>query len=357
MRAGFVVVAAASAAALAGSLAACGSSSRATFDGDDGGGSSGSSGSSASSGGSSGFGGDSGPGGGSSSGDGGVTMTSTIYANTDDTLYALDPSTNALTAIGTFSGSDGNVTDCAVDANGDVYVNTSDAIYRAALPSGGKGNVALTKIATIAATSGQKFYALAFAPAGVLGASETLVGGDDHGELWSIDSTSGALKDLGSFGPDKTSVFALSGDIVFYTDSSGKPTGLATIRDCKSGGTNCTTTNDYLAGVDMTALSTAYSSGKAATSLLSGIYGGSATSKGSGIMHGEIFGLGAWEGSVFGFERASANGGVPALLSIDTTSGAGKILPGNETFTNGWSGACVTTKVNVIVPPPPPPPN
>lgn len=333
-------------------VAACGGSSRTGFDG--------SSGSSGSDGGSS---GSSSGGLGSSGGptvtdDAGVTTTttSTIYANTDDTLYELDPATNAVSIVGAFSGGNGNVTDCAVNAAGEVYVNTSDTVYKASLPSTSGGKVSLTKVASIGGgKSAPAFFALAFAPAGVLGSGEGLVGGDSNGVLWSIDPSSGDTHQLGSFGKDKGGgTFALSGDIVFYLDGSGKPTGLATIRSCN--GVTCSKTNDYLAGIDMDALATAFTSGTPAGSLLSGIYGGSATSKGSGIGHGELFGLGAWEGKVFGFERASANNGTPALLSIDTASGAGTILPDKSSFTNGWSGACVTTKVTVTVPPPPPPP-
>jgi hypothetical protein len=293
--------------------------------------------------------------GGDSSFDAGTTTTTVIYANTDDTLYALDPASNALTQIGKFTGVVGNVTDCAVNANGDLFVNTDSEIYKAALPSGA-GDVALTKVATISAQPNQRFFALGFAPAGVLGANEALVGGDGNGELYYIDQATGATKDLGSFGPDKTNVFALSGDIVFYTEA-GKATGLATIRSCKSGGTNCTTTNDYLAGIDIAALTTAFTSGTPAKSLNAGIYGGSTSSKGPGIGKGDVFGLGAWQGNVYGFVRSGGNGGVPAMVSIDTTSGAAKTTTPSGSFTNGWSGACVTTKVTVNVPPPPPPPS
>lgn len=295
--------------------------------------------------------------GGVGAGDGGVATTSTlIYANTDDTLYTLDPATNAVTVVGAMSGADGNVTDCAVNAEGELYVNSATTIYRATLPGSGKGSVALKKVASIG-SSAQKFFALAFAPPGVLGTGETLVGGDDVGELWAIDATTGATKRLGGFGSSKTGVYALSGDVVFYTDASGKPTGLATIRACKSGGTSCTTNNDFLAGIDMAALTQAYASGTPAKSLLAGIYGGSAAGPGPGINGGELFGLGAWEGNVYGFERASANNGKPALLLVDTNNGTGTRLPSTETFTNGWSGACVTTKVTVTVPAPPPGPN
>jgi hypothetical protein len=290
-----------------------------------------------------------------------TTTATTVYANTDDSLYAMDPATKKVTLIGKMTGMGGgtddlSVTDCAVDENGAVWVNTPTVVYKTTLPAGGSGNVVLTKVAQIAAKAGQKFFALAFAPAGVLGVGETLVGGDGNGELWSIDTASGATIDLGGFGPDKTRIFALSGDIVFYTDSAGKPTGLATIRSCATGGTSCTATDDYLAGIDMTALAAAFKSGTPAASLLSGIYGGSTASKGAGVGFGDLFGLGAWEGNVFGFQRGNGSGKSPALIGVNTTSGTGTLIDSSFTFSNGWSGAGVTTKVTINVPPPPPGP-
>ena len=60
------------------------------------------------------------------------------------------------------------------------------------------------------------------------------------------------------------------------------------------------------------------------------------------------------EGKVYGFQRASAAvSGEPELLSVDTKTGRGKTLPKSFSFTNGWSGACVSTKVSVTVAPPP----
>ena len=93
------------------------------------------------------------------------------------------------------------------------------------------------KVATIGSDR-PKFYALAFAPAGALDPNnEILVGGDSTGNLWSITTTGGATKSLGDFGADPIisgNIFELSGDIVFYIDSSTNPTGLATIRSCPS---------------------------------------------------------------------------------------------------------------------------
>jgi hypothetical protein len=290
--------------------------------------------------------------------EGGTTVT-TIYANTDDSLYSLDPMNNNVALIGLFSGlgggsGDDSVTDCAVNAAGEVYVNSESVVYRATLPTGA-GTVALTKVASIALQSSQKFYALAFAPAGVLGATETLVGGDGSGELWSIDTTSGATRDLGSFGSnpgDTKDILALSGDIVFYS-VGGVATGIATIRSCKTGGSSCTSSDDYLAGIDMTALASAYATGTPAPSLLSGIYGGSTGSTGPGTGFGDLFGLGVWEGSVFAFGRSQSSN-PPTLVSIDTTTGGATLISSAFSFTDGWSGAGVSTTTTVTIGAPPP---
>ncbi len=295
----------------------------------------------------------------SPSGDGGVVTT--VYANTDDTLYSLDPQTNAITLIGSFAGTsdastDSTITDIAVDAAGDVYANTESVIYRATLPNNPPGTVSLTKIASIALAQNQRFYALAFAPAGALDTNEVLVGGDGNGELYSIDTTNGSTRDLGSFGPDPSTSgndFALSGDLVFYNGANNTPTGLATVRSCKAKTTTCTTSDDYLVGVNMTALANAYKTSTPAASLLSGIYGGSKGSNGPGTGYGDLFGLGAWEGSVFAFARQTSANKTPLLLSINTTTGQGTVVSSAFNFSNGWSGAGVTTSVTITVPPPP----
>jgi len=294
------------------------------------------------------------------SGEGGTTTVVTIYGNTETALYSLDPITNAVSLIGKFAGfgggsGDDSATDCAVNAAGDVYVNSESVVYKATLPTG-PGTVTLTKVASIALASNQRFYALAFAPAGVLGTTETLVGGDGNGELWSIDTTSGATRDLGGFGTDPSAtkdILALSGDIVFYS-VAGTPTGIATIRSCESGGSDCSTKSDYLAGIDMTALAAAYTSGTPATSLLAGIYGGMTGSTGPGTGYGDLFGLGVWQGTVFGFGNA-LDSKPPTLVSINTTTGGASLISDSFGFTtDGWSGAGVSTSTTVTIGAPPP---
>jgi hypothetical protein len=254
----------------------------------------------------------------------------------------------------------GAITDLAVNGNGDVYVNSETTLYKATVPSS-PGPVTLTQIAAISGGTG-KFYALAFAPAGALDPNnETLVAGDSSGSLYSINATSGAATNLGNFGNDASGAcggtagctFELSGDVVFYTDSNNKPTGLATIRSCPTGkSTGCSA--DWLAGVDMTKLKAAYM-GTPQTSLLAGIYGGSGANLGPGTGFHDVFGLGAWNATVFGFTR-HMTAQSPSLITIDTTSGSGALMGNPFAFTNGWSGAGVTSKVTIYVPPPPPPP-
>jgi hypothetical protein len=292
------------------------------------------------------------------------TVVTIVYAHSDNTLYEVNPTTNAVTMIGAFAGLSGGsgdsaITDLAVDGNNDVYVNSESVLYKAAVPAS-PGTVQLTKIATL--QGGADFYALAFAPPGALDANnETLVGGDGDGNLWYINQASGAATNLGNFGADPTTsgnIFELSGDIVFYLDpnNNNAPTGLATIRSCPSGGSSSSCSNDWLAGVDMANLKQAYTSGTAATTLLGGIYGGSSSSVGPGTGFHDVFGLAAWNSTVYGFTRGSTAN----LITIPTSGASAGVGTSIQTFSfasgDGWSGAGVTSKATINVPPPPPPP-
>ncbi len=275
-------------------------------------------------------------------GDGGGGTSSgppLIYAHSDTELYSLDPNTNGITDIGPFedgSGTLGAITDLAVDGSGDVWVNTESAIYKATLPSG-TGAVKLTQVATIALASGQYFYALGFATAGVLGSGETLVAGDNKGELYAIEQN-GSTTDLGSFGTDSYgNPYELSGDIMFFL-VNGQPRGLATVRSCQKGG-SCSTSNDILAEIDVAAMQNAYKT-KTPANLDKQFLG-------SGTGYGRLFGVGAWNDKVYAFSRAS--GTTPArLLTIDST-GKGTLVQSFSQITAGWSGAGVTTKAQVTV--------
>jgi hypothetical protein len=244
-----------------------------------------------------------------------------------------------MTDVGAFddgSGTTPTITDLAVNANGDVWVNSETAIYRASIPSG-SGNVALTLVSNIAASSGQKFYALGFTPANVLGSSETLVAGDSYGVLYAIE-TNGQTVKLGSFGTDSSgATYELSGDVMFYVDN-GTPRGLATVRSCK--GSTCSSSNDILAEIDVAAMASAYQTKSPAASLKKQFLG-------SGTGYGHLFGIGAWNNQVYAFSRAS--GSTPAqLVTIDGT-GTGQVVQSFSQISGGWSGAGVTTNAKVTV--------
>lgn len=261
-----------------------------------------------------------------------------IYANTDKQLYTMDPVSKAVTLVGAFDDGTaalGSVTDLAVNRAGEVWVNTESAIYRAVVPQA-PGTVKLTKVTDISLKASQKFYALGFTLAGTLGASEKLIAGDNLGDLYAVESN-GTTVLLGGFGTDaKGNRFELSGDVMFFA-VSGNPRGVATLRSCK--GTTCTTTNDVLAEIDVAAMQTAYSTNTPAT-LRKGLLG-----TGSGF--GRLFGIGAWNDSVYAFSRSS--GSTPAQLVQIGASGTGKLLQSFPAISAGWSGAGVTTSASVTI--------
>lgn len=276
-----------------------------------------------------------------------------VYANTDDTLYKMDPETKAVSAIGAIEGlaTGEDLTDIGVDADGKVFgvtVGASGAVghvVELAIPASGAGAVKATLKRDLAAT--RRFYALAFAPKGVLGADEALVGGDSEGDLWLIPTDGASPQKLGTFGlvsagdpgGGKTGdTWQLSGDVVFFSNA-GAPVGFATIRACA--GTSCVPDSDVLVEIDLAALGK-----KLPTSSLLKRFVGAASG------HGRLFGVGAWNDEVFAFQRSSASN--PAqLVSISLVTGKGVVLkdfPEITTAKNGWSGAGVTTSAKISVP-------
>lgn len=320
----------------------CGGSSPDTGFADYDGGSSGGSGSS--SGGGSGGGSGSGGSGGSGGSSGGLVGDSgsmpagmsVIYAHTDSELYSMDPNSHQVTDIGPFQVSGGTtptITDLAVDASGNVYVNSETAIYRAAIPTG-SGTVALTLQTQL--PSGSKFYALGFTPAGALESGQSLIAGDSQGNLYYIDTSSASAtpQELGGFGGS----WELSGDVVFFS-SGGSTIGLATIRQCSP---SCDTHNDSLAEIDMSALAAAYTSHTPSTALLQQLLG-------SGTGFGDLFGIGAWGNNVYAFSREQGGGSTPAQLVQIGSSGIGMSLQSFPNISSGWSGAGVTTAAPVTI--------
>lgn len=279
-----------------------------------------------------------------------------VYANTDKDLWEMDPATKTVTRIGDFVNADGTpfietMTDVAVDATGKLAGCTVAKIYDLELP---KAPGAIRVTLRTAISGGNRFYALAYAPKGVLSSGEELIGGDAAGDLYWIPS-SGAPTKIGGFGTIAAadaalgavgSVWQLSGDIAFFFND-GAPIGLATVRPCdKPADTStCKNGNDVVIEIDVAALSM-----KSATSNLKKRYVGA-----SGTGYGRLYGVGAWEDKLFAFQRVSttATGTAALLVSVSLADGKGTIVkdfPEVAAARNGWSGAGVTTAAKVFIP-------
>lgn len=292
-------------------------------------------------------------GGGSNSG--GPTL---LYAHTNTTLYKVDPSSPSLAAtrIGDFdciggSNQDSSMTDLAVDRNGVLWGVSETAVYRLSIQGSTVHCVSTTKLVN---SNNVKFYALTFAPQGVLGSKEVLVAGNSAGELWKIDS-SGNLSEHGTFGNvppndghghnyDSKNVgkpWELSGDIVFL-QNGGNPVGFATVRDCPNppSSSGCDTT-DTLIEINVPKL------GKTTTgSVLQSVRGKIVKRLGcndnSGTSYGKMFGIAALGSKVYGFSHTGA------IVEINNTDGGACLVSSNPATL--WSGAGVTTTAKVVVP-------
>lgn len=297
--------------------------------------------------------------------DGGGPGDYVIYASTDDALYQLDPKSAdlAVTELGKFdcigSGAGQHVAmvDIAVNQADELWGVTGHDVMPLTVQGGAVHCGAETPLNN--AQPGQAvptFYALAFAPVGVLAAGEeVLVGGDSAGQLWSI-SASGDVELHGSFGLvpaddgngntyDPANVgkpWELSGDIVFLANN-GAPVGFATVRDCPNppSSTGCSKV-DTLIEIEMSKL------GQAGKQVVTrAVRGQIVRSMGCGdpaTVYGSMYGIAAWNDKVYGFSR------IGSLVTIDTAGGSGCLV--KSYAPNKFSGAGVTTLAPVEPPPP-----
>ncbi|HEY3355471.1 MAG TPA: hypothetical protein VGQ83_19635 [Polyangia bacterium] len=280
-----------------------------------------------------------------------------LYAHTDTKLYKADPTVQplALNLVGTFdciggTGQDSSMTDIAIDKDGKLFAVSNTAAY--ALEVTGSTVHCKDKWTL---PSGGHFYGLTFAPAGVLGPNEMLVGANSAGELWAI-SSAGATTQVGTFGKvpandghghpyDSGNVgkdWELSGDIVFLTNS-GSPVGFATVRDCPTPpySSNCNPV-DTLVEINVPALALGNTSSvtKKVRGQIVKASGCNDTSAATG--YGSMYGIAAWNDKVFGFSRAGY------LVEISNVDGTACMVadysPGDK-----FAGAGVSTVAPVIV--------
>lgn len=215
---------------------------------------------------------------------GGRDAPPVAYANSFDALYAFDASGEE-SLVGPLEGCEGKPSDLAQASDGRLFVVSVDSLYRVELPA--------TTCTLVAAAAGTFPNSLAFLPPGILDDAETLVGYRERTYL-RVDLTTGNVTEIGDLG---VAEMQSSGDLLWY---QGRLVLTVTGPGC----------NDCLVDVDPVA-------GYAKSSLGS-------------LSHGSVFGLAAWEGSLFGFT------GMAELLHLDTSTGVSSLV--TETSVS-WLGA------------------
>jgi hypothetical protein len=235
-----------------------------------------------------------------------------IYAHSPDTLYSFSAMTNTVTEIGMFQEMDGtnapDMVDLAVNAAGEVYTSSPMGLW-----SVDPMTARVTEIGTFDVAMGEQFYALTFLAPGELGSRETLIGATNMGDYYEIDPTDASVRRLGSY-PDG---WLSSGDLVSVEGAT-----YATIRRM----------DDM---VDTLAQITFDDAGRSTIRVIGQIRGG-------GMDFRQIFGLGYWGRSVYGFSNSGQ------LIEIDRATGAGRLAT-TMTGTSRFWGAGVTTRAPVLL--------
>jgi hypothetical protein len=227
-----------------------------------------------------------------------------VYAHTDSALYAIDPRTFTVSRVGDFVWSDGGsqMTDLAINANGEAWGITFRALYRVDLVS--------ARCTFVAPFAGTLFNGLSFIPGGELEPGEVLVAANRNGAYVRVDPATGAIRQLGLYGPDLGS----SGDIVSVAGGGT----FATVVDLNVGlGEEPV---EYLARIDPT--------------------NGRATRIGpTGVTR--TWGVGYWRSRVFGFTEGGA------VVTLDIATGRATEVARTDV---AWWGAAVTTIAPVAPP-------
>jgi hypothetical protein len=194
--------------------------------------------------------------------DSGLPQVAIVYGQSATTLYAVDPTTNAVTTVGDFGGCD-EVIDIALNKDSVMYATSASGVWTV-----DTSNAACTLIAL-----GTYPNSLSFVPAGTLNPTEESLVGYNGSDYVSIDTTTGAVTTVATNALGTT--YASSGDIVSVI---GGGTYLTV-----TGGSTCSS-NDCLIEVNPT------------TGALIKNYGS--------VQHSAVYGLAFWAGNVYGFDDA-----------------------------------------------------
>jgi hypothetical protein len=181
-----------------------------------------------------------------------------VYAHSPGTLYKLDPTKNAISVVGPFSGGCSQVIDLAIDSMSNAYVTTFTAFYKLDLKT-----AACTHV-----SDGSYPNSLSFVPKGTLDPNVEALVGYSGATYVRIDEKTGVITNVGGL----TGGYGSSGDIVSVINGGT----FLTVK-----GTNC---DDCLLQVNPKT-------------------GDMIQSYGS-VNHVNVYGLAFWAGTVYGFDNA-----------------------------------------------------
>ncbi|UJR81596.1 hypothetical protein [Sandaracinus amylolyticus] len=229
-----------------------------------------------------------------------------IYAHSRDVLFTFSPYTNTVEEIGPFMlpGDDEPtaIIDLAVNADGEVYVAGYDALFRV-----DPETAALTRVGDFDVD--ESFFALTFLGEGVIRPVETLIGATNEGVYHEIDRSDASTQRLGQY-PDG---WISSGDIVSVGGRA-----FATLKDPEN-----------LDAPDVLAEITFDASGRSTVRELGSTW------------FRQLFGLGSWGDSLYGFSNSGE------LVRLDPDSGSGTIVSIATGIDSYW-GAGVTTRAPIL---------
>jgi hypothetical protein len=244
--------------------------------------------------------------GGGGSGSNTTEPDSRVYAHSGTKLYRVDTATLQPVEVGTITGlGSQSLTDLAIDKSDRMIGVTLDKLYTLN---------ATTAAATLVNTSMVGgLTSLSFAPADLNdpNSADILVSANDQGDVYSINTTTGAATKIGSYGTFNNKKVVSSGDLIAVR-------GLGIYATVNLG----TEMQDYLARIDPTTWK--------------------ATPIGGGTGYDNIFGLGYWKGTIYGFVSGGSSG---QMITIDPGTGAGTEV---QSGVVSWFGAGVATNAPIL---------
>ena len=236
---------------------------------------------------------------------------SRVYAHSGTTLYRLDPTLLVPTSIGTMIGLEDarELLDLAVDKDDRILGITANKLYLLNATSG-----AASLIRELP-PSAQGFTSLSFVYGANPADPDMLVAANNQGNVYRIDEVTGEATILGNYGTSSGQQIKSSGDLFGV-----RGLGIFATVDVGNG------TTDYLAKIDPA-------------------NGWKATLMPNATGFDKIFGLGYWNGTIYGFVDDGFDAGTGKMIRIDPTSGVGNTLNSGPVR---WFGAGVATDTPVI---------